>query len=216
MANQPLKKYLPLVIREMQFKPTVRYNQFTHIRKAKKKKKTNTQRAVSAGEGAAPPAFTLVLSVGARQKVGWCPAEGQPSWRTVCQCLRTLLLGITREKWKQMPAQQTYTWAFAAFLSITAADWKQPGWHRRQNRLQNWGAFAGRACSVWNEKSHWYTEWYRWISQLCKVKNQTHRSSRCMTLFMWKSRKTNLIYGNQSWAAVASWGVGGGSWCCPE
>lgn len=46
MASQPLKKYLPLVIREMQFKPTVRYNQFTHIRKAKKKKKTNTQGAV--------------------------------------------------------------------------------------------------------------------------------------------------------------------------
>lgn len=68
MASQPLKKYLPLVIREMQFKPTVRYNQFTHIRKAKKKKKTNTQGAVGAGEGAAPPAFTLVLSVSAGQK----------------------------------------------------------------------------------------------------------------------------------------------------
>lgn len=37
-----------------------------------------------------------------------------------------------------------------------------------------------------------------------------------MLLFMWKSRKTNLIYGNQSWSAVASWGVRGGSWCCPE
>ena len=31
---------------------------------------------------------------------------------------------------------------------------------------------------------------------------------RCMLLFMWKSRKTNLIYGNQSGSAVASWGVG--------
>ena len=42
IANKHVEKYLTsLVIREMQFKPTMRYN-FTHIRKAKRKEQTHT------------------------------------------------------------------------------------------------------------------------------------------------------------------------------
>lgn len=84
VANQPLKKYLPLVIREMQFKPTRRYNQFTHVRKAKKKKKTNPlQRTVSVGEGAAPQTFALVLLFNSCQK---CSSSGELSGRFLRFC----------------------------------------------------------------------------------------------------------------------------------
>lgn len=165
-------------------------------RKARRRRKQTPKESSRAGEGAAPSIHSGSLSAS---------AEGQPSWELSASVLEPCSSAQFQRVSENKCPHSRLILEFAAFLFITAADWKlsPDGIGRRMAGFRTEGCRwrlvqcdMKRATDTRNDTDELHT--------MCKqVKNQTTgvRYTACESSCSWPTYAT-------SWAAKLPFGVG--------